>query len=88
MRATDWKRVQLEWTWEEVAWILNHGGRERLERLISYGRDVRELGEPPTPPLVAWAVDHVTWIDPLELAEQWPWYPSSNDVKKLFGGKL
>jgi hypothetical protein len=41
----------------EVAWILAHGGKARLGRTISYGRDVRELAEKPTPPLVAWAVD-------------------------------
>lgn len=24
MRARDWKCVQIEWTWREVAWVLNH----------------------------------------------------------------
>ena len=57
MRAADWKTVRLEWTWPEVACILAHGGRARLERVISYGRDIRDLGENPTPPLVAWAVE-------------------------------
>jgi hypothetical protein len=57
VRAADWKQVRLTWTWPEVAWVLTHGGRKHLERVISYGRDVRELAENPTPPLVAWAVD-------------------------------
>ena len=72
MKGSDWKCVQLGWTWHEVAWILAHAGRARLERVISYGCDVRELAEDPTPPVVAWAVDHVTWIDPLGLAERKP----------------
>ena len=58
---TDWQRLRIDWTWEEVAWILNHGGRERLEHVISYGRDVRNLAEESTPPLVAWAVQQ--WLD-------------------------
>ena len=72
MKPAAWKSVRLEWTWEEVAWILAHGGRACLERLIAYGRDVRDLAENPTPSLVAWAVEHITWIDPLGLAEQEP----------------
>jgi len=57
MKPSDWRAVRLGWAWPEVAWLLAHGGRARLERLISYGRDVRDLAENPTPPLVAWAVD-------------------------------
>ena len=56
-----WKRVRLEWTWEEVAWVLTHGGKERLERAISYGRDVWDLGQKPTPPLTAWTVER--WLE-------------------------
>ena len=57
MRATQWKQLQIEWTWAEVAWILAHGGGLALEHVIAYARDVRDLAENPTPPLVAWAVD-------------------------------
>ncbi len=84
MKPSDWRSVRITWTWLEVTWILNHAGRERLERLISYGRDVRDLAENPTPPLVAWAVDK--WLR--EHEKPGAWHPSSNDVKELLGGKL
>ena len=61
MRPSDWERLQIDWTWEGVAWILNHSERTRLERLISYARDVRGLAEKPIPPLVAWSIQQ--WLD-------------------------
>lgn len=65
MKPRDWQRVQIKWTWREVAWILNHAGRRGLEHVIAYSRDVRDLAENPTPPLVAWAVEVAAWEDPL-----------------------
>jgi hypothetical protein len=61
MKPSAWRAVRLDWTWAEVAWILAHGGRAALEHVIAYGRDVWDLGENPTPPLVAWAVDK--WLE-------------------------
>lgn len=84
MRPSDWRAVRLGWAWPEVAWLLAHGGRARLERLIAYGRDVRELAEKPTPPLVAWAVDK--WLK--EHSKKTPKERHGDDIRTLYGGAL
>jgi len=81
---TDWQRLRIEWTWEEVAWILNHGGRERLEHVISYGRDVRNLAEEPTAPLVAWALDK--WLAEHSMKARKE--RRSDDLRTLYHGAI